>query len=122
MLGGCGSRCDRRGDVRCVGDSVEICGYEPGDEPAWNPAAECAPFGAQCSTAEPGLPGVRYCAFSDFVCDDGPMLTCHAGHVVRCVKKGAPARLERPCKDGCSTTRDPPVCTHPGERDDGGPL
>ena len=55
------------------------------------------------------------------VCDEAPALTCHAGHVVRCEEKGSPARLERPCKDGCTTTRDPPVCVHPGDELDGGP-
>jgi hypothetical protein len=101
VLEGCYDDCDRVGAVRCVGTRVEICGYHPGDSPAWDEASDCAVFAAVCSADKPGRLPESYCTFSDFVCDGTHESLCHEGAVVSCEASGAAGRLQQPCENQC---------------------
>lgn len=100
LLHGCYDSCDRRGDVRCNGNHVEVCGRFPGEPLEWSDASDCGPY-AVCSVEEPKpVPGAN-CIIPEVACEAGPATICAGDIIAGCEYEGAPARLFLGCEHGC---------------------
>jgi hypothetical protein len=100
LAAGCYDSCDRRGDVRCNGNHVEVCGRFPSGPLEWSDATDCGPH-AVCSAEDPKPAPDANCIIPDLTCEVGPTKICAGDIIASCEYEGAPARHLRACEHGC---------------------